>query len=123
MSLLQEAPQREPLREPSPLPPPARVDERTRLNYRGFYDRAFVRVFVSDTSACDGPAVPGLALQIADCTNEINLEFSLRSAAERENSLHKIDTLLDALSRFREGLAAEARLAAAREYGERRPSR
>jgi hypothetical protein len=49
-------------------------------------------------------------LTIADCDNEITLEFSLETAQLRENSLFKIDTLLAALHRFRDALAAEAEL-------------
>jgi len=93
----------------------ARVDERVRLNRPGLYGDAFVRVFVEDTTARrrrrrNGD--PRLVLRIADCTNTINLEFSLETAQLRENSLFKVDTLLGALRRFRDGLAAEAALAA-----------
>ena len=98
--------------------PGARVDEYTRLNLPGFYGDSFVRVFVEDTSRPklrrDIPE-PKLRLRIADCTNTINLEFSVASAGERENSLFKIDTLLAALRRFRDGLDAEAELYAQRE--------
>ena len=59
---------------------------------------------------------PRLKLRIADCTNEIHLEFSVDSHEERENSLHKIDTLIAALEQFRSGLAAEAALRAEREH-------
>jgi hypothetical protein len=93
------------------------VDEYTRLNRPGLYGDAFVRAFVEDTTArrrrnCD----PQLVLQIADCTNTINLEFSLETAQLRENSLFKVDTLLGALHTFRDGLAAEAELAARRHH-------
>jgi hypothetical protein len=50
-------------------------------------------------------------LQIADCMNTINLEFSVQTAQLRENSLFKGDTLIATLVRFREALAAEAALA------------
>jgi hypothetical protein len=95
-----------------------RVDERTLLNRPAFCGGAFVRVFVEDTS---GRRVrrripePRLRLRIGDCTNEIYLEFGVESHARRENSLHKIDILLGALRRFREGLEAEAVLYAERE--------
>jgi hypothetical protein len=95
-----------------------RVDERTLLNYPEFDGGAFVRVFVEDTS---GRRVrrripePRLRLRIGDCRNEIYLEFGVKSQASRENSMHKIDTLLDALHRFRDGLDAEAELYAERE--------
>ena len=81
----------------------ARVDEYARLNRPGFYGDAYVRVYVDDT--------PGFVLEIADCTKAINLEFSVDSAELRENSLFKIDTLIGALQRFRNGLAAEVELA------------
>jgi hypothetical protein len=96
----------------------ARIDERTRLNLPGFYGDAFVRVYVEDTSARRvrrRPPTPHLRLRVADCTNEIALEFDLETAELRDNSLYKIDTLLAALHRFRDGLAAEAELYAQRE--------
>lgn len=98
----------------------ARVDERVRLNRPGYYGGAYVRVLVEDTSDRRGPAHPRIRLRIADCTNTINLEFSLESRGHRANSLHKIDTLLAALQRFRDGLAAEAALYALRNRREKR---
>jgi hypothetical protein len=97
--------------------PAARVDVYARLNRPGLYGDAFVRVFVEDTTARlrRRNRDPQLVLQIADCVNTINLEFSLATAQLRENSLYKVDTLLRALHRFRDGLAAEARLAARRD--------
>jgi hypothetical protein len=46
----------------------------------------------------------------------IALEFDLTNATLRENSLYKIDTLVGALTRFREALAAEAVLYAERAH-------
>ena len=99
----------------------ARVDDYARLNQPGLYGDAFVRVFVEDTSARRRRRNrdPRLVLQIADCVNTINLEFSLESAQLRENSLFKVDTLLGALHRFRDGLAAEGELAEQRELRRR----
>jgi hypothetical protein len=90
-----------------------RVDEYARLNRPGLYGDAFVRVFVEDTTArrTRRNSDPQLVLQIADCVNTINLEFSLETDQLRENSLFKVDTLVGALHRFRDGLAAEAELA------------
>jgi hypothetical protein len=90
----------------------ARVDEYLRLNRPGLYGDAYVRVYVEDTLArsrrrCD----PVFVLEIADCMKAINLEFSVESSQLRENSLFKIDTLIGALQRFRDGLAAEVALA------------
>ena len=97
----------------APLTRAVRVDEYTRLNRPGLYGDAYVRVFVEDTTARRRRQnwEPRLELQIADCTNTINLEFSVASAELRENSLFKIDTLIGALERFRRGLAAEVELA------------
>ena len=95
----------------------AGVDEKLRLNLPGFHGGAFVRVFVEDTTfrKWRRPPEPRIRLRIADCSNEISLWFELNSQAARENSLHKIDTLLGALQRFRAALNAEAELYAHRE--------
>jgi hypothetical protein len=97
----------------------ARVDERTRLNRPEFDGGAHVRAFVEDTSQRRTrrrrQPSPRLKLRITDCTNEIHLEFSVDSAAARENSLYKIETLIAALDRFRRALAAEAELRTRRE--------
>jgi hypothetical protein len=97
----------------------ARVDEYARLNRPGLYGDAFVRAFVEDTTRRRRDREPQLVLQIADCTNTINLEFSLETPQLRENSLFKVDTLLGALHRFRDGLAAEGELAEQRELRRR----
>lgn len=98
-----------------------RVDERTFLNRPDLDGGAFVRVFVEDTSARRVRRripEPRLRLWIGDCSNEIYLDFGVDSEARRENSLHKIDTLIGALHRFRGGLEAEAAL-----YGKRERAR
>jgi hypothetical protein len=104
-----------------------RVDERTPLNRPAFDGGAYVRVFVEDTSNRKlrrRLPSPRLKLRIADCVNEINLEFSVDADELRENSFYKIDTLIAALERFRAGLRAEAELRALRESGStnRRPT-
>jgi hypothetical protein len=89
----------------------ARVDEYIRLNRPGLYGDAFVRVFVEDTSNLRrNRRDPRTSLKIGDCANTIALEFSLEDATYRENSLFKLDTLIGALTRFRDALAAEAAL-------------
>jgi hypothetical protein len=95
----------------------ARVDEKTRLNHPGLYGDAYVRVYVESTikRRRRSRRQPRLVLRVADCMNVIELEFSLENEQFRANSLFKIDTLLAALHRFRDGLAAEAELAAMRE--------
>ena len=103
----------------------ARVDERLKLNLPGFHGDAFVRVFVQDTSGArlrGTPPEPRVRLRIADCDNEISLWFEVDSPESRANSLHKIDTLLGALHRFRDALLAEADLYATRSSRKEDPS-
>jgi hypothetical protein len=98
----------------------ARVDERLVLNLPDFDGGSYVRVFVEDTTGRRvrrRPPAPRIKLRIADCSNTIALEFGVASAESRENSLHKIETLLGALARFREALVAEADLYEHREGG------
>ena len=95
-----------------------RVDERLLLNLPGFHGGAYVRVFVEDTSGRTRwrgtPPEPRVRLRIADCSDEIDLWFEVDSPESRTNSLHKVDTLLGALHRFRDALDAEAALYAVR---------
>jgi hypothetical protein len=97
----------------------ARVDEHATLNQPAFDGGAHVRVFVEDTSnrrlRRRRLPSPRLKLRIADCVNEIHLDFSVDSPELRENALCKIETLIAALERFRAGLVAEAKLRAQRE--------
>ena len=104
-------------RRPTPHRGAARVDERLRLNFAMYDGGAEVRVFVEDTTAARYGEVPSprLRLRITDCANQIALEFGVETPEQRANSLHKIDTLVGALNRFRDGLIEEAALYAERE--------
>ncbi|HET7572656.1 MAG TPA: hypothetical protein VFJ77_08305 [Gaiellaceae bacterium] len=112
-----------------PVPYTARVDVRRFLNLPGFHGGAHVVVYVEDTSKRriekrddfgDETArfvnpTPRVILEIADCSDRIQLELEVETDARLENSLHKIDTLVDALGALRAGLVEEARLYRARE--------
>jgi hypothetical protein len=105
------------------LPYRARVDERWFLNLPGFHGSAYVVAYVEDTRErglqhcggcedeecrrCPYNFEPRMILEIADCHDRIELEFDINSEAGRENSLHKLDTLITALRVFREGMVAE----------------
>jgi hypothetical protein len=105
------------------MPYRARVNERTLLNLPGFHDAAYVYVYVEDTSErelerhpacgedgcknCPWNFDPRTVLEIADCSRRIELEFDVDSAEGRDNSLHKLDTLVTAIRLFREALVAE----------------
>jgi hypothetical protein len=107
-----------------PNPYTARVDVRRFLNLPGIHGGAYVVAYVEDTSAREitkrdplgyegsryvNPQ-PRIILEVADCSNRINLEFELHSALDVENSLHKVDVLVAALAEFRAGLVEEARV-------------
>ena len=113
-----------------PNPYKARVDVRRFLNLPGFHGGAYVVAYVEDTSGREitkrdpfgyegshyvNPQ-PRIILEIADCSERINLEFELDSELDVENSLHKLAVLVAALAEFRAGLVEEARL-----YREREP--
>jgi hypothetical protein len=101
------------------MPYRARANERTLLNLPGFHGGAFVYVFVEDTSErelrrcrCDGECKcrnfePRMILEVADCSERIALEFDIYSNESRDNSLHKLDTLVAALGLFRTAMVAE----------------
>src|SRR4051794_20408363 len=92
-----------------------RVCTREFLNLPGFHAGAYVLAEIEDTSrkepvrSQDGwqNRWPNLTLEIADCSRRVNLEFDISCEHELENSLHKVDTLIDALWRFRQGLKQE----------------
>ena len=101
----------------------ARVNERVFLNLPGFHGGAYVLAYVEDTSerplardqgchdsrctGCLHNFEPRMILEMADCEDRIELGFDLDSEAGRANSLHKVDTLLAALTVFRQGLVDE----------------
>jgi hypothetical protein len=93
----------------------ARVNERHFLNLPGFHDGAYVVCYVEDTSqrqidekrSYSRNPQPRLILEIADCSERIQLEFEIDDALARKNAFHKLDTLIGALTSFRDGLAEE----------------
>lgn len=105
------------------VPYRARIDERTLLNLPGFHSGAYMYVFVEDTSerglqygpycrpgcrcGCVENFEPRTSLWIADCDNVVNLAFDVDSEGYRENSLHKLDTLIAGLRVFRAALVEE----------------
>jgi hypothetical protein len=101
------------------MPYRARVNERWFLNLPGWHGRAYVVAYVEDTSGrhldacdcdrgdCDCNFEPRMILEIGDCSDWIALSFDVDSEAGRENSLHKLDTLISALRVFRGGVVAE----------------
>ncbi|HEY2847439.1 MAG TPA: hypothetical protein VGI80_06440 [Pyrinomonadaceae bacterium] len=77
--------------------------------------RAYVIASVEDTSdrtvCCDehkdGSRV---FFEIASCSDEIELHFSLETAHDRENSLHKANKLAEVVNEFRNAIEKEIRI-------------
>ena len=94
---------------------PHRYYTRRFLNKRGFHAGAYVLACVEDTSKRREARVwPTIELTLADCGRQISLDFST-DPTDLANSLHKVDVLVDTLTRFRAALVAEGRLSAERE--------
>lgn len=92
---------------------------RAMLNLPGFQTTGAVVAEVENTStwksgkdrdgrdltkwACD----PHVTLQFADCDRATSFDFTFGNEFEHENNLHKVDTMITALTKFRSGLALE----------------
>lgn len=88
------------------------VNERAFLNVRANL-RAYVIAYVEDTSVYpahrDEFRGGGLiSLRIADCHDEIELDFDLSDERARANSLYKARKLAEVLDQFRAAIEAEA---------------
>ncbi len=87
------------------------VQRREFLNIYATW-RAYVIATVEDTSevtSCcdehrDGSHVH---FELASCSDEIELHFSLSSADDRENSLHKANKLAEVVNEFRDAIEKE----------------
>ncbi len=95
------------------------VQERTFLNkFPGM--RAYVIGVVEDTrdmpdSYEDGWRWGQIELKVADCYEEISLEFNMSTREDRENSLYKIRKLAEVINSVRDAIEIEAESIEARE--------
>lgn len=86
---------------------------RALLNRTGHHSTAAIVAEVQDMS--DMPAdrteywdnIPDAIVQISDCNRSVNIEINWDTEDDRSNSLHKIDTMLDTLTEFRQYLVIE----------------
>jgi hypothetical protein len=97
----------------------ARVDERHFLNLPGHHAGAYVMAYVEDTSEREPHPYlqPRILLQIADCTEAIQLELEIGSDESYRNTMHKLDTLMGALKEMKRGIQAERKLYLQRQRG------
>jgi len=91
---------------------------RALLNKPGFCTTAAIVAEVEDTSEwkpgrdkrgkrLERNIEPYTTLQVSDCYRAITFEIHWHSAKERKNVLHKLDTMIAALTAFRDGVEAE----------------
>lgn len=94
--------------------------KRALLNLPGEQGTAAIVAEIEDTSNwkpgtdCYGEplkskwrAKPQWTLSVSDCSRSIDLSIDLDSEREYENSLHKLDTIIDAVAGLRQGLVIE----------------
>ncbi len=98
-----------------------RVCERHFLNIPGHHAGAFVHAFVEDTSnrglvphrhmqaGVWNPA-PRLILEMGDCQDRVAFQLEISDPAARQNTFHKLDTLIETLKMLRSGIAEECLL-------------
>ena len=82
--------------------------------------RAYIIATVEDTSemttCCDEHRKGSdVSFEIASCHDEIELHFSLATAEDRENSLHKASKLAEVVIEFRDAIEKEIRIIEARQ--------
>jgi hypothetical protein len=92
---------------------------RALLNLPGHHSTAAIIAEIEDTKPWgEGLArygekpngynvVPNITCKITDCDSAINIEFDIDTANSMENSIHKIDCMIDNLRKLRKGLIIE----------------
>ncbi|GAA3563153.1 hypothetical protein GCM10022197_18370 [Microlunatus spumicola] len=94
---------------------PNRYYTRRFLNRRGHHAGAYVLASVEDTSRRpDDTTWTDVDFVLSDCGRQIQLDFDVDTDS-LANSLHKVDVLLETLTKFRAALVEEGRLAAERD--------
>lgn len=95
---------------------------RALLNRPGHQSTGAIVAEVEDTSgwkpgkAGDGNDIdrynlePEWIFQVSDCARAVSFDVNFYDKDGRENSLKKVDVMIDCLTKFRDGLAAEQKL-------------
>lgn len=87
---------------------------RALINLPGHHSTAAIIAEVDDTTGKtvdpddDGYQLVGEAIcQITDCDNKVRIELDITTANQLENSLFKVDTIIETLLSMRDGLVIE----------------
>lgn len=103
---------------------------RALLNLPGHHSTAAIVAEIDNTedrldiNDADGYVIqPTITCKITDCDNSVNIEFDVNTANQLENSLHKVNTMIEALRAMREGFVIEHHRLQDRLDAHRDPSR
>lgn len=99
-----------------------RCSIRQFLNRPGHHGTAAVIACVENTDRLAKEELrygrrPHVYLSISDCLREVKLQFDLQTTSQQANSLYKVKTLVDALTKFRTALEEEIDLLRKRTAG------
>jgi hypothetical protein len=85
------------------------------LNRRGHHGGAYVLAVVERSESTDDPdCYVEITLEIADCSRHIELDFPMRTARDRENSVRKARLLAEVIAGFAAAVESESATAAER---------
>ena len=91
-----------------------RYYRRQFINRPGHHSTAFIHAVV-DRSRVSDEYGGDTTLEISDCCRKISLSIDQDSEQARENSLHKLDTLIESLVGFRRAFKEECAVQVRRE--------
>jgi len=83
-----------------------RYYRREFINLPGFHSTAYVYAEVERSTRSDEYAAT-CTLALSDCSRKISISIDLDSPGERQNSLHKLDVLIETLIEFRRAVRRE----------------
>jgi hypothetical protein len=76
------------------------------LNKPGFHSVGYILCSVEQTDKEE--SLPGYAqLMIGDCNRHISIDIDIATEEDRDNTLYKLDLLIDSLNKFKEAILVE----------------
>lgn len=79
------------------------------LNLPGHHSTAAIVAEITDTGSGRRPGngYPGIVLQISDCARAVSIDLNIHGETPFENSLYKVDTMIEHLRALRRGMVIE----------------
>lgn len=91
-----------------------RYYRREFINRPGHHSTAFIYAVVDRSRATD-EYNGEISLELSDCCRRVSLSIDIDCKESRENSLHKLDTLIEGLTGFRKAFKEECAVQEKRE--------